>query len=76
MSCLKIAYKLLNTIPTPKATDASAHPKVSCALLNNLIARCSLVCGLDVAPSEPSFAWSQGVRLLWDNGGLILIDNE
>lgn len=50
-----------NIVPT--LSDVATHP----------IANISLVCSID---NQPSFAWGDDIRLLWDNGGLILIDKE
>ena len=63
MSCLNINISLKNETIKPTIKSIGEHLKV----------KCSLVCGVSLA-DEPSFAWSEGVRLLWDNGELILID--
>ena len=64
MSCLNITIALSNSTPNIEVVDASSH----------LLASCSLVCS--VGADEPSYMWAQGVKMLWDNGGLILIDSE
>ena len=64
MSCLNVTITLSNNTPSIKVSDVGAH----------LVASCSLVCGVGLG--EPSYAWSDNIRLLWDNGGLILIDRE
>lgn len=61
MSCLNVNISLKNETIKPTITDIGGHLKV----------KCSLVCSVT---DEPSFGWTKGVRLLWDNGGLVLID--
>lgn len=64
MSCLNVTIALSNSTPTVNVIDRGAH----------LVASCSLVCSVGLG--APSYSWSESVRLLWDNGGLILIDSE
>ena len=64
MNCLNVKISLSNDRPIPIVKDIVLHPQI----------RCSLVCGVDFG--KPSFTWSQGVRLVWDNGGLVLLDSE
>ena len=64
MSCLNVAIELSNSTPIVKVFDRGAH----------LVASCSLVCS--VGFGAPSYSWSEGVRLLWDNGSLVLLDSE
>lgn len=59
-----MTIKLSNSTPTVKVFDRGAH----------LVASCSLVCSVGLG--APSYSWLEGVRLLWDNGSLILIDNK
>ena len=66
MSCLNVNMSLLNEAIKPTIVSIGEH----------LNARCSLVCSATFVQEEEgaSFAWGNGIRLLWDNGGLILID--
>lgn len=37
--------------------------------------RCSLVCGISMN-EDSSFSWSKDIKLLWDNGEPIKIDDK
>lgn len=64
MSCLNLTITLSNKTPSIEISDVGSHLK----------AYCSLVCDLGFVGQ--SYAWSDSVRLVWDNGGLVLIDRE
>ena len=64
MGCLNVNISLKGDTISPAITDVGRHLRV----------RCSIVCDATSLEQGDSFTWSDGVRLLWDNGGLILID--